>query len=239
MKVTILILAGGYGTRLQSVVADVPKSLAPIRGRPFLFYLLDYLQEQRIGTKVILSLGYKADRIVDRVGLSYKDLEIDYYIEATPLGTGGAIKNSLSTHNDFDHVLVMNGDTYAEINFQDFLRFHLTHKTGITLASKLMSNFDRYGSFTLGEDRCVTGFNEKTHVEKGYINCGSYLISHGFYQEYIRPMPFPAFSFEKEILEKKDRVFKIGAFISDFYFIDIGIPQDYERAEKDFKKLES
>ncbi len=239
MKVTILILAGGYGTRLQSVVADVPKSLAPIRGRPFLFYLLDYVQEQRIGTKVILSLGYKADSIVDRVGSSYKDLEIDYCIEANPLGTGGAIKNALDAHNDFDHFLIMNGDTYTEINFHDFLRFHLEHKNGITLASKSMSTFDRYGSFTLGNDGCITGFNEKKYVDKGFINCGSYLISHGFYQDHIEPVPFSTFSFEKEILEKKDRTFKIGAFISDFYFIDIGIPQDYERAQKEFKKLES
>jgi D-glycero-alpha-D-manno-heptose 1-phosphate guanylyltransferase len=231
MKVKVLILAGGLGTRLKTVVSDVPKSLALINGIPFIFYLLDYLISQEFTTEVIISVGHGAEMIKESVGSKYKDIKIVYCQEQLPLGTGGAVKYCLSGHEDFDHFLILNGDTLAKVPFRDFLQFHLTRNSDITLASKLLYNFDRYGSISIQKNGVVSRFNEKKLTKEGYINCGVYLVSKNFYKSTLLSISQESFSFEKEVLEKHS---SISAFISDFYFIDIGIPDDYAKAQKEF-----
>lgn len=234
MKIKVLILAGGLGTRLKSVVQDLPKSLALINNKPFLFYLLEYIDSQKITDEVIISVGYKEEMIRQQLGYQYKGLQIKYCSELSPLGTGGAIKHCLSANDDFDNFLILNGDTFAGIPLHDFLKFHVVNNSEITLASKLLRDFDRYGSLDLNPQGLVVRFNEKKPTSKGYINCGAYLITHAFYKHFLATKPETPFSFEKEVLEKHSN---IRAFVSDFYFIDIGIPADYEKAQTEFAKF--
>jgi len=234
MKTKVLILAGGLGTRLKPVVQELPKSLALVNNKPFLFYLLEYIYSQKITDEVVISVGYKAEMIKQQLGLRYKSLRINYCYETSPLGTGGAIKHCLLENNNFDNFLILNGDTIAKIKFHDFLEFHISGKSGITLASKLLHNFDRYGSLDLNPQGLVVKFNEKEPKKEGYINCGVYLITHNFYSQFLESQSLTSFSFEKEVLEK---VGNIRAFISDFYFIDIGIPADYEKAQTEFVRF--
>lgn len=231
MKICALILAGGLGTRLRSVIEDVPKPLAPIRGIPFLFYQLDWLNSQKISTEVILSIGYKADQIINVIGDTYKDLTIRYSIEDSPLGTGGAIKNSIQQFKKYNHYLILNGDTYATIDLKQFLKFHESNHSEVSIASRLMTQFDRYGALTIGDNNQLIKFNERTFVEKGYINCGAYLITSSFYMNFIMTVDQVKFSFEKDILENKLGQFIAKVFVSDFYFKDIGVPEDYSAAQ--------
>lgn len=237
MKICTLILAGGLGTRLRPVVEEVPKPLAPIKGIPFLIYQLDWLNSQKISTEVILSVGYKADQIINTIGDAYKDLTIRYSIEDSPLGTGGAIKNSIRQFQEYNHYLILNGDTYATIDLKQFLKFHESNHASVSIASRLMTQFDRYGALTIGENNQLIKFNEKIFVEKGYINCGACLITYSFYQNFIKTIEQEKFSFEKDILENKIGQFITKVFVSDFYFKDIGIPEDYSAAQLEFPTI--
>jgi D-glycero-alpha-D-manno-heptose 1-phosphate guanylyltransferase len=231
MKVHVLILAGGFGTRLKSVVDDVPKSMALIKGTPFLFYLLEYIHSQQFTDKVVISVGYKAEVIKQLVGNRYRNIQIDYCEESTPLGTGGAIKYCISSFHDFENFLILNGDSFAKIPIHDFIRFHKENHAGVTLASIQLRNFDRYGSIDFNKDGLILKFNEKKAMDRGYINCGAYLMTREFYEKNMLSKLDASFSFEKEILEKQHTIM---AFVSDFYFIDIGVPEDYARAQDEF-----
>lgn len=237
MKLKALVLAGGLGTRLQSVVNDVPKSLAPIGGRPFLWYLLNRIEQQGLIDEVILSVGYKADLIIDMIGHQHGKLKITYCREEKPLGTGGAIRFALSRNPDFEDVLVMNGDTFSAFDIGEFYRFHKSKAAGITLVSLRMKDFDRYGSISVNQTGEVLSFNEKKFTTDGLISCGAYFVSKTFFNDVFRKQTKETFSIEKDILEVKDRTYPIFAYVADFYFIDIGIPEDYARAQVDFTQF--
>jgi D-glycero-alpha-D-manno-heptose 1-phosphate guanylyltransferase len=237
VRLGVLILAGGLGTRLRPVVQEVPKSLAPIKGLPFLIYLLEWIYQQKIVAEVILSVGYKADLIAARLGYSYKNIMIKYIQEETPLGTGGAIKYALHGFGDCENYLVLNGDTYAAFELSSFLKFHEQNHSDISIASCEMTNFSRYGSLSIDHRNSITKFNKKMFVEKGYINCGAYLFTSGFYTNFIKKYSSDKFSFEKDILETSNGSFGLKAYRSNFFFIDIGVPEDYERAQVEFPEL--
>lgn len=239
MSLCVLILAGGLGTRLRSVVEDVPKSLAPIRNIPFLIYLLDWLDNQNVSSEVVLSVGYKAELIKQQVGDRYKKLRVHYAMENTPLGTGGAIKNSVQQFPGYNHYLLLNGDTYSAVNLNEFIAFHELNGADVSIASRSMRDFDRYGALTIDESHNVTRFNEKTFMKEGYINCGVYLLTSAFCRKFIQGFDGAKFSFEKDVLEGKKRQFSIKAFVSDFYFKDIGVPDDYFAAQHEFPSLVS
>jgi D-glycero-alpha-D-manno-heptose 1-phosphate guanylyltransferase len=228
-----VILAGGYGTRLKSVVSEVPKSMAQIGDHPFLYYLLVKLQ--RAGLKrIILAVGYLADSIQSFFGDSFNGIELVYSIEDEPLGTGGAIYRAMdSIENDW--FFVINGDTFFDVDY-DLMekRFQMTEE-GLILALKPMTDFERYGAVITDNDRIIS-FNEKKHCSKGLINGGIYLIRKEWLNERV---PAARFSFEKDILEKFVTTVKIGYFISEGYFIDIGIPEDYRKASLDLPVLYS
>jgi D-glycero-alpha-D-manno-heptose 1-phosphate guanylyltransferase len=236
MKLKALILAGGFGTRLQSVVSDVPKSLAAINGKPFLFYLLDHLGKQGI-EEVILSVGYKADLVIDTIGSRHGNMTVNYCKETTPLGTGGAIRFALSQYPDFENMLVLNGDTFAAFDIKGFYDFHRAKGGGISIVAKRMINFDRYGSLTIDSNDRVVSFNEKKFTSEGFISCGAYIISKQFFEDVFMTQPKTSFSIETDVLQKGDRKYDIQAFASDFYFIDIGIPEDYAQAQVDFARF--
>jgi D-glycero-alpha-D-manno-heptose 1-phosphate guanylyltransferase len=226
-----IILAGGLGTRLSGVIKDIPKPMAPIAGKPFLHYVFQYLSKFPI-KKVILAVGYKYETIEAFFGTHYLGIEIEYTIENEPLGTGGAISNALklATGNE---IFLLNGDTFFDVDLEALYIHHQLSGSQLTLSLKPMQNFERYGTVELN-GTCITAFNEKKIVVKGFINGGVYLLNQSFFNH----SKFPAkFSFEKDFMEKSVQLFNMQAFICDGYFIDIGIPKDYEKAQQKLPQL--
>lgn len=223
-----IVLAGGFGTRLSTVVSDVPKPMAPINGRPFLEYLLEDLNKKGIN-RVILAVGYKKEIIKSHFKEKYKNIDIVYSDEDMPLGTGGAIKKALTLAKDED-IFIINGDTFFDVDLKEMYQFHKKNSLKLTLAIKEMEKFDRYGSIILKENKIIK-FEEKKYIDKGYINGGIYLIN----KELLKKEEKESFSFEKEILENKNFEIEKYGYKSEGYFIDIGIPQDYYKFEKRIK----
>lgn len=228
-----IILAGGLGTRLRSVVKEVPKCMAPVAGKPFLWYLLKYLSRFDV-SRVILSVGYLREIIckwIDEVKDEFP-FEFDYAVEDVPLGTGGGIKLALSRTSDSD-VVVLNGDTFFDVDLNALMETHKRLNAAITLALKPMCNFDRYGQVIIDEESGkIQAFKEKEHCREGLINGGVYVICK---QESLF-CGFPEkFSFETAVLEPQCKLGKLVGVVQNGYFIDIGIPEDYSRANEAFK----
>lgn len=227
-----IILAGGLGTRLQGVIGAYPKCMAPVNNQPFLSYLFDYLGQQRC-TRVILSLGYKHRVITDWIEEQDTLFEVDCVIEEEPLGTGGGILASMEAA-ETDDVAIVNGDTMFKVDLAKQMAFHRSKNAETTLALKKMKQFDRYGIVNAEASGIITSFEEKQYRDEGSINGGVYFINR---EKFLaRNLP-DKFSFEKDYLEKFVKEQKFFGYESDSYFIDIGIPTDYELAQKDFKTL--
>jgi len=225
-----IILGGGLGTRLQPVVGDLPKSLAPVAGRPFLSYLLENAKKQGI-KKFIFALGHKSDQIEAFVKKSLPEGSYVFSTEEEPLGTGGAIYKACSLAEG-PNVIVINADTYFGVTYSNLTIVHELRKAACTLALKPMKAFDRYGAVEI-EKQTVTGFGEKKYHKDGLINGGVYALS----VPSLLQKSYPAsFSFERDYLEKDYRNGKFKALVSDAYFIDIGIPEDYQRAQEELTK---
>ncbi|MDD5372763.1 MAG: nucleotidyltransferase family protein [Sulfurimonas sp.] len=227
----VIILAGGFGTRLQSVVKDVPKPMADINKKPFLEYLLQYLSKYDI-TNIVISVGYKQDVIKAYFKSEYKGIPLSYSCEDEPLGTGGAIKKALSLITDnAKNVLVINGDTFFEVDLAELEKTNNKFEADITISLKEMRNFDRYGAVKV-ESGIVKKFEEKKFYHKAYINGGVYMIKKSIFDK----LPtLSKFSFE-EFLENNLSNMKVCSYVSNnSYFIDIGIPSDYEKAKTDFQ----
>lgn len=227
-----IVLAGGLGTRLQSVVADVPKCMAPVNGMPFLHYIFSYLQEQGC-TRLILSLGYKHEVVLNWLATQSPSFEVDYVIEEEPLGTGGGIQLALSKAQT-NNVAILNGDTMFRVDLQNMMQFHNEKNAATTLALKPMQQFDRYGVVGINEHQCITAFKEKQHYKEGLINGGVYIINKAALASKELPRKH---SFEKDYFERYVAEANMYGFVSNEYFIDIGIPSDFEKAQQDFKTL--
>ncbi|MEZ4908847.1 MAG: HAD-IIIA family hydrolase [Saprospiraceae bacterium] len=225
-----IILAGGKGTRLQSIVEDMPKPMAQVNGIPFLNYIMDNLISHGI-KHIVLSVGYKYEKIIEYYQNEYKGIKISYAIEKEPLGTGGAIKFA-SEYISEEKFWVINGDTYVDIDFEKF--YIKNFQNDISLGLVKMENFDRYG-VVLTKNEKISGFNEKKHTVSGLINSGIYLISKKLIDNYFPDSP--VFSFEKEVLEVFFDKINIGFFETSGLFIDIGIPEDYFRSQKLFTNI--
>ncbi len=226
-----IILAGGFGSRLRSVISDTPKPMAPIANKPFLCFLFEYLIKNEVN-KVILSVGYRYEKIVEYYGNQYKGISIAYSYESRPLGTGGGIKKALAQVCS-DDVFILNGDTYFDVNLSSLLQKHTDTNADITLSLKPMCYYNRYGSVTTMGDRVVR-FEEKKFKEYGNINGGVYIAKSSIFDKVEMPEKF---SFEADFLDRNVETLKIHAFIADSYFIDIGIPEDYEKAQKELPVL--
>lgn len=227
-----IVLAGGLGTRLQSVIGLYPKCMAPVNGKPFLHYIFDYLEKQGC-TRVILSLGFKHEVITDWLQTQDRIFAIDYVIEHEPLGTGGGISMALSKA-ETEHIAVLNGDTMFSIDMQGLFAFHRECNADTTLALKEMYDFERYGVVRTDDSQCITAFEEKSYRQHGFINGGVYVIRKQALQDKQLPVKY---SFEKDYLEAYVREGKFFGYRSEAYFIDIGIPQDYQKVQEDFKEM--
>lgn len=232
MKITqAIILAGGLGTRLRSVVSDLPKCMAPVAGRPFLFYVINYLRLQGV-EKFIFSLGYKHEIIEEYLEEQFSTLHYECSIEEEPLGTGGAIQLACQKASE-KNVIVANGDTLFKIDAEEISSFHEQKQAQCTLALKPMRHFDRYGVVELNENATIKDFKEKQFYDSGLINGGVYVLT----VEKFLAKKFPEkFSFEKDYLEQYYAKAGIYGIVQDRYFIDIGIPEDYNRVQEELRQ---
>ena len=221
-----IILAGGLGTRLRSEVQDVPKSMALINSRPFLEYLLDNLIAEGV-TRVIFSVGYKAKFIRNHFAEKYRNCEIAYAVETTLLGTGGAIKNALK-YTMTQNVIIVNGDSMFITDLQAQLDAHKKVDADVTLGLKPMKDIERYGTVDLNHKGRIIRFNEKQPIKEGLINTGTYIFNVNAFQA----LEFPEkFSIEKEFFETHLDKMNFMGYCSDGYFLDIGIPIDFKKAQ--------
>ena len=226
-----IILAGGLGTRLRDTVPDLPKCMAPVAGRPFLFYVINYLRSQEI-EKFIFSLGYKHELVEAYLADQFATLAYQVAVEEEPLGTGGAIQLALGKATE-KNVVIANGDTLFKADLEKASRFHFNHHAECTVLLKPMRHFDRYGVVELDDNGVVKSFKEKMFYEEGNINGGLYILDAVKFMTNKFPLKF---SFEKAYLEESYKKGQIVGLVTDAYFIDIGIPGDYVRAQVDLSR---
>lgn len=209
--------------------------MAAVAGRPFLWYLLKNLSRFDVG-KVILSVGYLREAVMDWCE-SVKDefpFAFDYAVEEEPLGTGGGIRLALSKTVTND-VVVLNGDTFFDANLKELMEAHSLYPSSVTLALKPMRDFERYGRVIMNNgDNRIIEFREKEYCEEGLINGGVYVINK--LAPIFEGLP-QKFSFETAVLEPQCKEGKIFGVVQNGYFIDIGIPEDYKKAEEIINNL--
>ena len=223
-----IVLAGGLGTRLAHVTSDIPKPMAPIASRPFLEYLLDYLIDQGC-EEIVLAVSYKWEVIQKYFGDEYRDISLKYSVEDTPLGTGGAIRQAIELLADGD-VVVLNGDTLFHVDLRGLAAEHRSSGARLSMALKRVADSGRFGRVEVSADGVVTSFMEKSTGGPGWINGGVYILNSSLFRDF--PMP-AKFSFELDLVEPNIDRIQPQAFQSDAYFIDMGIPEDYQRAQNE------
>nr|WP_314832910.1 nucleotidyltransferase family protein [uncultured Oribacterium sp.] len=224
-----ILLCGGMGTRLRSVVSDRPKPMADICGKPFLQYLLEMLRDKGI-TEVIFALGYMGEMIEEyfQDGSAF-GLKIAYSYEEEPLGTGGAIRNALPKILE-EEVLVLNADTYFPMDYQGLYHFHQENDGDFSLATRAVPDISRYGAVRRDAAGRILAWNEKLEDGgqplAGEINGGIYVMK----KSLIAEIPEGKQSLEQDCIPKwlsgGKRIFGLPF---DGYFMDIGIPKDYQQ----------
>jgi D-glycero-alpha-D-manno-heptose 1-phosphate guanylyltransferase len=223
-----IVLAGGQGTRLRSVINEVPKPMAPVAGRPFLAHLLDRLEGNGID-RVVLSVGYLKEPIVAAFGERYRGIEISYSIEEEPLGTGGGLRQALAMADAFP-VFALNGDTIVDLDYAAMLRASEAAGAALTIALRRVPDAGRYGRAKVEGGR-VVGFAARGEgTGPGLINAGVYLFARNVLDDPALPA---SFSFERDFLERRAATMRPLAFETSGYFIDIGVPEDYARAQRE------
>ena len=218
-----IVLAGGFGTRLRQAVPDLPKSMAPIAGKPFLEILLGSLSRKRIH-RVVLSLGYMADKVLQHFGSRFAGMDLVYAVEESPLGTGGAVRLAMAACLQ-DHVFVFNGDTYLDLEI-DAVECQWQANGNPIIVGCAIADTARYGRLSIDRNR-VVGFEEKGTAGAGLINAGCYVLNRGQLDAFPSRS---AFSLEADYLAQAVSNLPFDLFVTSGAFLDIGVPEDYARA---------
>ncbi len=229
MMLDALVLAGGFGTRLAAAVPGVPKPMAPVCGRPFLELLLGALRSKGL-CRAVLSLGYRSEMITSHFGARFGALELAYEIETEPLGTGGAMRRGLARCQG-DAALVVNGDTLLDLELAALCQRWSQQRRPLLVACEVPDT-TRYGRLDVAEGRLV-GFTEKGTPGPGWINSGHYVLPCNLLADPSLPA---AFSFEAHFLTPRLSQLDVAVFASQGAFIDIGIPEDYARAQTELAR---
>lgn len=228
--VTAAILAGGLGTRLRSRIADRPKVLAPVLGRPYLAYLLDQLADAGVH-RVVLLAGYRAEQVRSAFGTAYAGLDLAYSCEPSPLGTAGALREALP-HLSSGSILLLNGDSYCAAPLGDFWAFHHRQVADLSLVLTRVPDASRYGRVQIAADGRIVRFEEKCTAEgAGWVNAGIYLLRRSLIEE----IPAEgAVSLEREMFPRWTAGKRCRGFTCRAPFLDIGTPDSYAQAESFF-----
>lgn len=230
-EINVVILAGGVGSRLRSKVMGKPKVLAEVRKHPFLEYLLHQLDKVNF-KKIILCTGYMSDQVKKAFGGRYKNLLLYYSSEKISLGTAGCLRKALPLFKS-ETILVMNGDSFCDVDFLKFWQFHLSKNSNVSIVLSSTSDISHYGNVKLGNDESVIRFQEKKRRnEEGFVSAGIYLIN----KDYIAGIPQgKKISIEKDVFPNWVGKGFYG-YKSNHDFIDIGTPESYIQAEQFFAK---
>jgi D-glycero-alpha-D-manno-heptose 1-phosphate guanylyltransferase len=227
--VTAIILAGGLGTRLRGAVPDLPKPMAPLDGRPFLEHQMDYWIGQGV-RRFVLSVGYKHELIEGHFGANYHGAEVAYAVETAPLGTGGGLLLAMDKIRASGPRLVLNGDTFFDVNLAELGKFHQAKQAEITLSLFPLESNTRYTGVEIDRERRITGLKSAGDGSRQFINGGVYLLG----ETALSGLPYrigDKASFENDILERALEAGKrLYGYSSRGKFIDIGVPEDYARA---------
>ncbi len=215
-----VVLAGGEGLRLREIIRDIPKPMAPVAGRPFLEYVIAQLRRWNF-SEIILATGYKSSAIESFFGDGSRcGVRIRYSREDAPLGTGGALRLALQLVDD-DPFVLLNGDSFADVNFDELLAFHSSHRAVCTVGLVSWGDASRYGKVEVNDNGEVTAFIEKA-PGVGYINCGIYAFGRSIREN----LPPYSGSLEREVLPSLIGRGLFGMPTKSF-FVDIGVPEDY------------
>ena len=228
-----IILAGGFGARLASRLEGVPKVMAPVAGRPFLEIVLSQLRRAGFA-RVVLSVGYLHEAVEGHFGTEFNGMRIVYSIESAPLGTGGAIRLALEQTTE-ETVLVLNGDTFLDADYARMLLFHAAEDAAVTIAVVRQPDIARYGGVVIEGNR-IAGFEEKGSSGPGWINAGAYVLN--------RNLRWPSalaekFSVERDFFVPEVARLHPAAYKVDGFFLDIGIPDDLDRAQVELARYAS
>jgi len=224
MGVEAIILAGGRGTRLSSVVSDVPKPLAPIAGRPFLDHLFDRLADSGVIDRLILTLGHLAERAIAHFEAHPPRLPIEIVVETTVLGTGGALLNALSRVHG-DTFMALNGDTLLALDYADLLAAHTHARSVATLALVEVPDTSRFGSVLVDATRIISFAEKQPGV--GQINGGVYVFERQAFDDF----PLAPASLEHDLLPTILAHGQVAGYMTQAPFIDIGLPETYAAAK--------
>jgi len=226
---TTIILAGGKGSRLRSVISDRPKVMAPVNKKPFVYILLEQLLSFGVN-KIIFSTGYMSKYIKEQIGDSYKSQEILYSEESEPLGTGGAVYLA-SSRFPSKYFLILNGDNFVEYSLQDFFNFHLSTNSDASILTKKVDDARSFGSISFNSNNQIESFKEKSDdLKPAYINCGVYLFTSPILDLLPNKKPCSLeYDFFPKLVSKKFKVFKTQG-----RHLDIGTPESYKISEAFF-----
>ena len=233
MPLEAIILAGGLGSRLRSVVHDRPKVLASIGEKPFLDLLLENLEKFQQISKIVLALGHFSDQIIYYYQNKKFTFPIEYSVETSPLGTGGAARLALDKTKQ-EEILILNGDSFIEFNLQNFLDFHQHKKGRGSILLTRVEDVSTFGSVVLNENQKLIAFEEKGKEGPGLINAGIYLLK----KSSLLKWPLgKVLSIEKDILPKLiTEAPGLYGLHTQTRFIDIGTPSSYQAAQDFFKE---
>ena len=221
----VVVLAGGRGTRVASVLKNKPKILAPLGKRLFIDLLLNWL-EYYGAKRIIFSLGFLSESIIRHLeSIKSKSIEFKIVVEERPMGTAGAIRN-VRNQIETDPILVVNGDSFVNADLCNFVNFHLSQDNKTSIICTRVTDVSRYGSVTVSSNNKVISFIEKKNVSgRGYISTGVYLFNRTIIDDISNGGP----SLEKDYLSNQDSE-TIGAMVGDFEFLDIGTPETLSKA---------
>jgi D-glycero-alpha-D-manno-heptose 1-phosphate guanylyltransferase len=229
----VIILAGGLGTRLSPTIGAIPKGMANVAGKPFLDYLFTYLKNSGL-LNVILSVGYLNEQIINYFGNFWYGTTIVYSIEKEPLGTGGGLKEALK-YCTSEKVLVLNGDTIFPVDLIDLYKRQEKTNAEVAIALRRVKDTDRYGSIVRDRKGKILEFREKDATSgPGLVNGGIYLMKRRLVDKSNLP---DKFSLERDLLAVACKTHNFQGVIYKDYFLDIGIPEDYARAQVEFPLL--
>jgi len=229
-----VVLAGGLGTRLRERVPDLPKPMAPVAGRPFLAYVLDALIRDGF-TAIVLSVGYRWEAIQAHFGSRYRGADITYAVEEEPLGTGGAIAHAFAEAGitGTEPALVVNGDTFLALDFATLRDWYEEVPAACAMVLRQVDDTSRYGSVSVAGGM-VSGFAEKGRSGAGLINAGVYVLQANVFARFELE---GRFALEADLLQRHCAALGARAFETTAWFIDIGVPQDFDRAQTELPAI--
>lgn len=221
----VVLLAGGLGTRLASVSCGLPKPLVEVAGKPFIEHVLDRVVDAGC-SRVVMAVSYKWEMLRDHLGDSYRCSQLVWSVENVQAGTGGAVRLAFETC-DLERAFVLNADTLFRVDLSELEKRHVDAKAQVTMALHMVDDVSRFGAVVLDTENRVVAFSEKNRQGSGLVNGGIYVIERSIFS--LRSLP-GVFSLESDLLLPELTSIRPLGVPSGNYFIDIGIPEDLERA---------